>query len=570
MCSTSCPAIRGDPARHQRAARSLAALRHQLGIDRPLILQYLEWIGGALTGDLGKSITYGVPVSGLIADRLALTLPLAILAVVISTALALFLGVMAATFRDRGIDRAVRSFAQLGIAVPDFWIGLLLILLFSTTLNWFSAGGWSGWGDGPGRALAALILPAIALALPQAGVLTRVTRAAVLDVLEEDFIRTARAKGLDRRTALWRHALPNALLPVITILGLQFSFLVAGAVLVENVFSLPGLGHLAYLALARATIVLRNGDAAGGLVIPGEFHRRSSLSSARSAAEGQGMSEQAVALRAARRWPSTLVTGGAITGAFILIALLSRIWTPESPTRIHMALRLKPPLAAGLLGTDPFGRDVLSMLMAGTWTSLTTAFLSVLLGLLVGVALGSCAAALRGRFEEVAMRGADVVFAFPAIITAIMVTNIFGPGQATAVTAIGIFIIPVFARLARAAALQIWARDFCLAAQAAGKGRLRITIEHVIPNIAGGLLVQATIQLALAILIEAGLSYLGLGLPPPTPSWGRMLNDAQTFLDTAPWLAVAPGVAIALAVLGFNLLGDGLRDLFDPRREGRR
>ena len=286
------------------------------------------------------------------------------------------------------------------------------------------------------------------------------------------------------------------------------------------------------------------------------------------------MSEQAaappLAPRAARRWPSTLVTGVAITGAFILIALLSRIWTPESPTRIHMALRLKPPLAAGLLGTDPFGRDVLSMLMAGTWTSLTTALLSVLLGLLVGVALGSCAAALRGRFEEVAMRGADVIFAFPAIITAIMVTNIFGPGQATAVTAIGIFIIPVFARLARASALQIWARDFCLAAQAAGKGRLRITIEHVIPNIAGGLLVQATIQLALAILIEAGLSYLGLGLPPPTPSWGRMLNDAQTFLDTAPWLAVAPGVAIALAVLGFNLLGDGLRDLFDPRREGRR
>ena len=238
---------------------TLAALRHQLGIDRPLILQYLDWIGGALTGDLGNSITYGVPVSGLIADRLALTLPLAVMAIVISTALALFLGVMAAAYRDRGIDRAVRGFAQLGIAVPDFWIGLLLILLFSTSLNWFSAGGWSGWSNGPGRALAALILPAIALALPQAGVLTRVTRSAVLDVLEEDFIRTARAKGLDRRTALWRHALPNALLPVVTILGLQFSFLVAGAVLVENVFSLPGLGRLAYLALAqRDLIVLRN------------------------------------------------------------------------------------------------------------------------------------------------------------------------------------------------------------------------------------------------------------------------------------------------------------------------
>ena len=238
---------------------TLAALHHQLGLDRPLILQYLAWIGGALTGDLGTSITYGVPVSGLIADRLALTLPLALLAILVSTSLALLLGVTAAANRDRAIDRAVQGFAQLGIAVPDFWIGLLLILLFSTSLNWFSAGGWSGWSAGAGKALAGLILPAIALALPQAGVLTRVTRAAVLDVLAEDFIRTARAKGLDRRTALWRHALPNALLPVVTILGLQVSFLVAGAVLVENVFSLPGLGRLAYLALSqRDLIVLRN------------------------------------------------------------------------------------------------------------------------------------------------------------------------------------------------------------------------------------------------------------------------------------------------------------------------
>jgi peptide/nickel transport system permease protein len=271
-----------------------------------------------------------------------------------------------------------------------------------------------------------------------------------------------------------------------------------------------------------------------------------------------------------RRPPPALLAGTALTLCFVLIALLSRLWTPESPTHIRMALRLRPPLSAGLLGTDPFGRDLLSMLMSGAWTSLTTAFLSVLIALLLGTALGAGAAALRGRFEEVAMRGADVVFAFPAIISALMIANLLGPGQATAVTAIAIFILPVFARVARASALQIWARDFCLAARAAGKGRLLITLEHVIPNIAGTLLVQATIQLALAILIEAGLGYLGLGLPPPTPSWGRMLNDAQTYLASAPWLAIEPGATIALAVLGFNLLGDGLRDLFDPRREQRR
>jgi peptide/nickel transport system permease protein len=270
--------------------------------------------------------------------------------------------------------------------------------------------------------------------------------------------------------------------------------------------------------------------------------------------------------RQVRRWPAPLIAGSAITGAFILLAILSRLWTPQPPTHIRMALRLRPPLEAGLFGTDPFGRDVLSMLMAGTWNSLTTAFLSVLLGLVLGVALGAAAAALRGRVEEIAMRAADLIFAFPALISAIMISNVLGPGQATAVIAIGIFIVPVFARIARGAALQAWARDFCLAAHAAGKGRLLITVEHVIPNIAGTLLVQATIQLALAILIESGLSFLGLGLPPPTPSWGRMLNEAQTYLGGAPWLAIVPGGTIALAVLGFNLLGDGLRDLLDPRQ----
>jgi peptide/nickel transport system permease protein len=204
------------------------------------------------------------------------------------------------------------------------------------------------------------------------------------------------------------------------------------------------------------------------------------------------------------------------------------------------------------LGTDPFGRDVLSMLMAGTWTSLTTALLAVLLGLLAGVALGSCAAALRGRFEEVAMRGVDVIFAFPALITAIMVTNIFGPGQATAVSAIGIFIIPVFARLARASALQIWARDYCLAARAAGKGRLRITIEHVIPNIAGGLLVQRRSSWR-SPPDRGGASYLG--------SACRRRRRAGADAERCPdFLTPRPGwrwrrVVIALAVLGSNLRG---------------
>ncbi len=257
--------------------------------------------------------------------------------------------------------------------------------------------------------------------------------------------------------------------------------------------------------------------------------------------------------------------GGALTTLVVGTALLSLVWTPRPPAGIRVRDRLKPPFGEFLFGSDPFGRDVLSMLMAGAWNSLTIALAAVAIGLIGGVCLGLLAAARRGWTDEAVMRLSDFTFAFPAVLSAVMLSAAVGPGASTAVVAIGVFNIPVFARLTRAAALQVFARDFVLAARAAGKGSLRIAAEHVLPNITGVLVVQATIQLALAILAEAGLSYLGLGLQPPSPSWGKMLFESQTYLDRAPWLAIFPGLAIAVAVLGLNLLGDGLRDLLDPR-----
>ena len=259
-----------------------------------------------------------------------------------------------------------------------------------------------------------------------------------------------------------------------------------------------------------------------------------------------------------------LVIGGALTLGLIAVAVLSTVWTPEVATRVRVAMRLKAPLELGLLGTDHFGRDVLSMLMAGAWNSLAIAFPAVLLGALVGVVIGSTAAALRGWFDEVAMRAADVVFAFPAVLSAIMLGAVLGSGPTAAILAIAVFNVPVFARVTRGVALQVWTLDYVAAARALGKRPLRIALDEVLPNIAGALIVQLTIQLAFAILTEAGLSYLGLGVRPPNPSWGRMLNDAQTYLAQAPHLAIAPGLAVALSVLGLNLLGDGLRDRLDP------
>lgn len=234
---------------------TVAALTRQLGLDQPAALRYAGWIGGLLTGDLGQSTVYGVPVAGLVADRLAVTLPLAALALALALALGVTLGVAAAGGAGRWPDRAVAGLTQLGVAVPDFWVGLMLILVFSTGLHWTAAGGFPGWAA-PGRALQALLLPALALAVPQAAVLARITRASLLDVLGEDYVRTAEAKGAGRRRVLWRHALPNALPPLLTILGLQVSFLLAGAVLVESVFTLPGLGRLAVQAVQQRDLVV--------------------------------------------------------------------------------------------------------------------------------------------------------------------------------------------------------------------------------------------------------------------------------------------------------------------------
>ncbi|PJE30764.1 ABC transporter permease [Pseudooceanicola marinus] len=266
-----------------------------------------------------------------------------------------------------------------------------------------------------------------------------------------------------------------------------------------------------------------------------------------------------------------LILGGLLTLVFLGAALISFVWVPYDVTQMAIANKIKPPYAEHLLGTDHYGRDILSMLMVGARTSIAVAVLAVGIGMVIGVPLGLWAAAKRGSLlDEVIMRGNDLVFAFPSLVIAVMITAAFGPSATNAIVAIGIFNIPVFARITRSGALTLWNRDFILAARVAGKGSARISFEHILPNVLNLLIVQGTIQFSLGILAEAGLSYVGLGAQPPTPSWGRMLADSQTFISFAPHMALFPGLAILLTVLGLNLMGDGLRDLFDPKlRRGR-
>ncbi|MDD8021859.1 MAG: ABC transporter permease [Paracoccaceae bacterium] len=266
----------------------------------------------------------------------------------------------------------------------------------------------------------------------------------------------------------------------------------------------------------------------------------------------------------------SLALGAVLSAAALAAAVLSLIWMPYDITQLAIAQKLQPPSLAHWAGTDHFGRDIASMLMAGARTSLAVALVAVGIGVGVGVPLGLSAAALRGSWlDEVMMRGNDLIFAFPSLVIAILITAVFGPSATNAIIAIGIFNIPVFARVARAGALSLWTLDYIRAAQVAGKGRARISAEHILPNIANLLIVQGTIQFSLGILAEAGLSYVGLGAQPPTASWGRMLAEAQTMVTLAPHVALAPGLAIVVTVLGLNLLGDGLRDALDPRLRGR-
>ena len=261
----------------------------------------------------------------------------------------------------------------------------------------------------------------------------------------------------------------------------------------------------------------------------------------------------------------SFVIGIILSFIMLLTGVVSLFWTPYSVELLDIPHKLQGASTAHWLGTDHFGRDVFSMLMVGAWNSMLVSVFAIGFGAGIGVPLGALAAGKRGWVEETVMRFNDFAFAFPALLTAIMLSAVYGPGTINSVLAIGIFNIPVFARITRGSALSIYKREFILAARTSGKGEVRIAIDHILPNIASVLIVQGTIQFALGILAEAGLSYLGLGTQPPLPSWGKMLSEAQTMMFFAPQLAILPGLAIVLTVLGLNLLGDGLRDILDPR-----
>src|SRR5438094_929244 len=423
---------------------AVAKLREHLGLDKPFLVRYLDYVGRVARGDLGRSIQQNRPVAAELADAWPATLELTVAALVIATVAGIAAGVASAVWPNSLFDGLARLGSLFGLSMPIFWTGLVLIVVFSLWLNWLLVGG--------AGSLTHLILPAVTLALPSVAMIARMTRSAVLDVLREDYVRTARAKGVGEVWVLGRHALRNAFIPILTLLGLQSGQLMGGAVLTETVFAWPG-----------------------------------------------------------------------------------------------------------------FGRDILSRVIYGSRVALLVGVVSVLIALAGGLVLGTAAGFTGGWLDTVVMRVVEILLAFPYLLLALAIVAMLGPGVLNTTLAVGIWGVPAVTRMVRGSVLALRETEYVGAARALGAPAPAVLRRHVLPNVLPGLVVYATLFMANAILLEAALSFLGLGVQPPTASWGLMVSTGRDVLLVAPHVATVPGLAIMVAVLGFNLVGDGLRDALDPR-----
>src|SRR3989441_1240612 len=510
-------ALLGDAYDEQDAIK----VRASYGLDQPILVQYAIWLGKLARGDWGVSYMTGRPVLKDVLVRLPVTLELIVLSMGVALAIAVPAAIIGALRQNTWADYTATTIAMIGVSIPEFFIGVLLLLVFSIGLGGLLPS--SGWTYLPGTCPTMVcgaslwgnaqhvLLPAIALGVGRAAILTRLLRASMLEVIRKEYVTTARAKGLSERPVVLKHALKNALIPTVTVMGLQVGFLIGGAIVVETLFAMPGLGTFGIDAII-----------------------------ARDYQQVQGFA---------------LLTALAFVVMNLVVDLT---YTFERPSWDHP------------LGTDQLGRDMLSRVIHGTRISLLVGVSSVLLALFVGVPFGMIAGFYGGRVDTLIMRVMDLILAFPIYLLAIILMVMFTPtagliGTMKVTGAIAIVRIPIYARLVRGSVLSIKEKEYVEACRALGVRDPWILFRHVLPNCLAPIIVTTTLGIATSIIVEATLSFLGLGTQPPTPSWGWDLKANISFIQANAWLSLFPGLAIFVTVLGFNLFGDGLRDALDPR-----
>ena len=521
-------------------------------------------------------------------QRLPVTLALSAYALVITLLIGLGSGIIAALRQNTWVDQAAMVFAMIGISLPNFYLGLLMIIFFAVELRWLPTGGYIAFTDDPLGWLATSTMPAISLALLLAGLLARITRSTMLEVLRQDYIRTARAKGLPRRLVVVKHALANALIPITTVIGIIVSLLISGSVVTETLFSIPGIGQL----LTQAVLQPRLSDGAGRpadhhrVAGAGEHRRRCLL---RAAGPAGALRWRLTPLRSRCRrqiWTTRSRSGVIIPRGRRMQRLLHhRLFvTGLGAVRHHRdrrgaramdrAGRSEPagdaPEIPATLGRSTCSAPTISAARCGrAWCGArscrcSSASAVVVINAVFGTLIGAAAGYFRA-LDNVLMRINDALMAFPAVLLAIGVTAVLGPSVNDVIIALGVVYTPRTARIVRSSVIVLREMEYVQAAVAAGAGHWRILRRHILPNAMAPLIVQLSFLFAYAVLTEATLSFLGVGAVPPTPTWGNIMAEGRQYMIDAPWIIAIPGAALMITVLGLNLLGDGLRDVLDPR-----
>src|SRR5229473_4053903 len=516
--------ILGDQATPEK----LAALRAQMGLDLPIWQRYGVWLWDVLHGNLGRSFRTGETVLAAVTDRLPVSLELMVIAEVLGLVVAIPLAILCAVKSGSALDRFLTGLAFGKLSLPSFMVAILLIYLFAVELNWLPATGWVPFAEDPVGNLRSFVLPALTLAFAEWPVLMRVLRSDMIATLQEDYIAMAKAKGLRPARILFVHALKPSSLTLVTVTGINIGRLIGGALIVETIFALPGIGRLLVGAIyTRDLIILQ------GVVL--------------------------------------LVAAGFVIMNFIVdmlyaVAGLVGVLPLPSPTDMDMLERRAPASALHWLGTDGLGRDELARLIYGARISLIVGLCAPMIGVTIGGALGMLAGYFRGRFETLVVGSMDVLLAFPPLVLALAVTAYLGQSLLYLTCILGVLGIPTFMRVARAATLTLARREFVIAAQALGATHARILLRELLPHVLLPLLAFFLLGVAVTIVVEGALSFLGLGVPPPISSWGSMIGEGRESLEVAPRLAFMPAIAMFLTVLSFNLVGDTLRALTDPRQ----